>query len=110
MMSLKTLREACQAAGITRRALQGYEAAGLVSPGSRNERGHLLYDNGAVETMRRIKLYQEMGFSVKEIKQIQNLPMMEKKAVLIDQKERLQKEKEKISCLIQTLQEMIDQM
>lgn len=109
-MNLMTLREACKAAGITRRALQGYETAGLLVPSSRNERGYLLYDNGAVETMKRIKVYQDMGFSVKEIKQMQNLPKEEKKALLIDRKERLQHEKEKISRLIQTVQEMIDQM
>lgn len=65
-----TLREVCKAEGVTRRAVQGYEQAGLVTPTGRNERGHLLYDQLEQEKIRQIKFFQEMGFSIKEIKEL----------------------------------------
>ena len=40
-MSEMTLRQVCDAVEVSRRAIQGYEKAELVSASSRNERGHL---------------------------------------------------------------------
>ena len=50
-MSEKTLREVCNAVGVSRRAVQGYERAGLVSATCRNERGYLLYDEEALDSV-----------------------------------------------------------
>ena len=41
-MEDKTLHEVCEAFGVSRRAIQGYEKAGLVSASGKNERGYLL--------------------------------------------------------------------
>ena len=38
-MAEMTLRELCDSLGVSRRAVQGYEKAGLVSPEGKNERG-----------------------------------------------------------------------
>lgn len=66
-MEEKTLKEVCELVGVTRRAIQGYEDAGLVVSTGRNKYGHLLYDESAVEKIKEIKLYQDFGFSIKEI-------------------------------------------
>ncbi len=65
-----TLREIHTSYGISRRAIQGYEKANLVSASGKNEYGHLLYDTAAVKRIQKIKLYQDMGFSIKEIQAI----------------------------------------
>lgn len=65
-----TLREIHASYGISRRAVQGYEKANLVSASGKNEYGHLLYDTAAVNRIQKIKLYQDMGFSIKEIQTI----------------------------------------
>lgn len=65
-----TLREIHVSYGISRRAIQGYEKANLVSASGKNEYGHLLYDIVAVNRIQKIKLYQDMGFSIKEIQTI----------------------------------------
>lgn len=69
-----TLREVCDTFGVSRRAVQGYEKAGLVSATSKNKRGYLLYDNNSQERIKKIKLFQEMGFSIKEICEIIDAP------------------------------------
>lgn len=44
-----TLREICETLEVSRRAIQGYENAGLVKATGRNKYGHLLYDDKAKE-------------------------------------------------------------
>lgn len=67
MKSTKTLRELCDELGVSRRAVQGYEKAGLVSATGRNKFGHLLYDEKSQKRIETIKLFQQFGFKVKEI-------------------------------------------
>lgn len=74
MDRFKKLTEVCKTTGVTRRAIQGYEKAGLVAATEKNKYGHLLYDNEAIERIKRIRLYQCLGFKVQEIKRIIDAP------------------------------------
>lgn len=71
---MKTLREICDELSVSRRAVQGYEKIGLVAACSRTERGYLLYDLDTYERIKRVKFYQELGYSLREIKDIIDLP------------------------------------
>ncbi len=68
-----TLNEMCKQLGVTRRAIQGYEAAGLLKSSGKNKYGYLLYDETEIEKVRTVKQYRDFGFSVKEIKELQIL-------------------------------------
>lgn len=81
-MEEKTLHEVCEIYGVSRRAIQGYEKAGLVSASGRNGRGYLLYDKKCQERIQQIKLYQQLGFKVKEIKNLLEVPEPERKKIL----------------------------
>ena len=74
MENCKTLNEIHKETGVTRRAVQGYEQAGLVSASDRNKYGHLLYDENAQKRIARIKLYQQLGFKIKEIQTLIDAP------------------------------------
>ena len=54
-----TLKEIYELYGISRRAIQGYEKAGLLQSTSKNEYGYLLYDESTVNKIKTIKLYQD---------------------------------------------------
>ena len=77
MDETKTLSEVCSALEVSRRAVQGYENAGLVSATGKNKYGHLLYDEDAQRRIKQIKLLQQLGFRVKEIKDIIDAPAEE---------------------------------
>lgn len=62
-----TLREICTATGTSRRAVQGFEKAGMIAPCGKNERGYLLYDMQTLEQIRKIRFLQRLGFRVREI-------------------------------------------
>lgn len=60
--------------GVTRRGLQWYEAIGLIKPSGHNIRGYLLYDEETINRIKKIRLFQEFGFPVKEIAHIIDAP------------------------------------
>lgn len=70
----KTLREMCETLNVTRRAVQGYEKANLITPSGRTKNGYLLYDAKTQERVRMIRFYQELGFSIKEIVHVIDAP------------------------------------
>ena len=82
MSKSKTLSELCSTLQVSRRAIQGYEKTGLVVASGKNKYGHLLYDAEAEERIRRIKLYQQLGFRLKEIKEIMDAPNQIVKAAI----------------------------
>lgn len=107
-MATMTLRELCDSLGVTRRAVQGYEKAGLVCAADKNERGYLLYDEEAQEKIDRIKLYQQFGFTIKEIQNLMYAPRQELKMALEVQVEKMKGEKEKMDELIKKAYELIE--
>ena len=107
-MTEMTLREICQALGVSRRAVQGYEKANLVSASNKTGSGYLLYNDSTRERIQLIKLYQDMGFSIKEIKLIIDASNDTKKSALIDRKERLLDDINHAGKMIAIIQEMID--
>jgi len=102
-----TLREIDDMFGVSRRAVQGYEKAGLISASGKNERGYLLYDKTTQDRIRKIKLFQQMGFTLKEIKDIIDAPGNILKAALEKQTEKLKEQKKNTEILINKIDELI---
>ena len=109
-MGEMTLREMCNVVGVSRRAVQGYESAGLVSAIGKNERGYLLYDKNAQEKIQKIKLFQEMGFSIKEIKELIDAPNAALKEALELRICKMQSECERTKDMIVVAREMMDRL
>ena len=95
-----TLREICETLGVSRRALQGYEKAGLVTASGRNKYGHLLYDKDAEMRIAQIKFYQQLGFTIKEITRIIDAPEAELRSALEQRVQKLREEKTEMDELI----------
>lgn len=106
-MTVMTLREVCDACGVSRRAVQGYEKAGLISASQRNERGYLLYGITEQERIRKIKFYQQIGFTLKEIKELLNASEDEVKKLLENQVRKLEKENKQKEELIKKIYELL---
>lgn len=110
MSKSKTLSELCSTLQVSRRAIQGYEKTGLVVASGKNKYGHLLYDAVAEERIRRIKLYQQLGFRLKEIKEIMDAPNQIVKAAISQQIENLQCEIYLKREVIREAEELIGQL
>ena len=109
-MNELTLKEVCNKYGISRRAIQGYEKACLVSATGKTERGYLLYDELSQDRITKIKLFQDMGFSIKEICEIIDAPPSVMRTSLetrlITQKEECKKRGE----IIRIIEELITKL
>ncbi len=107
MISLRTMYEAL---GLSRRIIQCYEKAGLLKPSGKNKYGHLLYDDEALERVKRIRFLQQLGFQLKEIKELIDAPDRVKKEALRRQLERLEGEKERLGQIIQEAYTYLDRL
>lgn len=106
----KTLREVCKITKVSRRAIQGYENAGLMSAVGKNDRGYLLYDDNSIEIIKRIKLFQDMGFSIKEIQVLNNSSNEALKEALKKRIDVLKVKGKRIEDLIRVAQNIIDNL
>lgn len=105
-----TLREMCELTGVSRRAIQGYEKAGLASSVGRNEKGYLLYDVKAKERIQLIKLFQQLGFTIKKIQMVIDSTKEEKKAAIEEHVEKLSEKKAEIDVLIEKAYQLIENL
>ena len=106
----KTLTEVRETFGVTRRAVQGYEKKGLVSATGHTDRGYLLYDEKAQKRIEIIKMYQEFGFSLKEIAEIIDAPKAVLKASLVERLVKLELERERLDFVIEKVNKLIEQL
>lgn len=104
---MMTLKEVCNLVGVTRRAVQGYEDAGLVVSSGKNKYGHLLYDGETVEKIRYIKQYQEFGFTVNEIKTLMTASEDMYVDMLSDRVERMKAQLKSLVTNIKVAEKMI---
>ncbi len=105
-----TLREMCSKFDVKRRAVQGYESAGLLLPSGKNKYGHLLYDEEAQKRVERIKFYQDIGFRLRDINALIDAPPSLVKAALGRQIEHLHAERRQMQHLIEKAQAMIAEL
>lgn len=110
MKEAMTLREVCEAAAVSRRAVQGYEKVGLVSASGKNERGYLMYDQDSLERIRTIRLFQQLGFTIREIREIIDAPDQILKAALEERLGELKKKSLHTGLLIEKVNELIEKL
>ena len=67
---LMTVNEVVKIAGVSKRTLQYYDSIGLLPAEKRTETGYRLFNENSLETLKTIAHYKEMGFKLKEIKEI----------------------------------------
>ena len=106
----KLLREVCTEFNVKRRAVQGYEKAGLVSATGHTNRGYLLYDETAQKRIADIRMYQDFGFTIREIVEIIDASDEQRKAALVKQRKKLKKEKKDLEIVIKKINTLISQL
>lgn len=67
---MMTVKEVSRITGLTVRTLQYYDKIGLMPCNEYTQAGYRLYDEAALERLQRIMLFKELGFQLKEIKDI----------------------------------------
>ena len=97
---MMTVNEVSKLTGVSIRALQYYDAIGLLPPAGYTEAGYRLYDDAAMERLQQILLFRELEFPLKEIKRILDSPNFDRSKALEQQIELLTMKKEHLENLI----------
>ena len=106
-METITLKTLCERLNVSRRRIQGYEKAELMRPTDKNKYGHLLYDETAFHRAEWIKFVQQLGFTLKEIKDIIDAPETVVKEALEKQVKELKIEKNRLDQIIRRAEEYV---
>ena len=96
----------CELLNISRRSIQCYEKAGLMTPTTKNKYGHLLYD----ESAEMIRFLQQLGFKLREVKEIIDAPDDVIKEALEKRVDELEHEKVKMDQIMQEARDYIEKL
>ena len=104
---MRTVKEISDLTGISVRTLHYYDEIGLLKPTDKSEAGYRLYDDKALETLQQILFFREFDIPLKEIKAVMENPALEKNQILLMQREMLVAKKERIECLIASIDDIL---
>lgn len=100
---MKTISQMAELTCISTRTLQYYDEIGLLKPSAFTQSGYRLYDDEALQRLQQILFFKELGFSLKEIKEILQRPDHDRLTAFRKQKELLLLKRNRTERLIQLL-------
>lgn len=83
---MKSISQVARLTCISIRTLQYYDEIGLLKPSELTASGYRLYNDEALQTLQQILFFKELGFSLKEIKEILENPDFDRIAAFKKQK------------------------
>ena len=83
------VKDVAQLAGVSVRTLHHYDSIGLLVPGARTAAGYRVYIDSDLLRLQQILIGRELGLSLEEIRRSLDDPCFDRKATLLDQRERL---------------------
>lgn len=101
------IKKASELSGVSVRMLHHYDEIGLLSP-RKSENGYRYYTEEDMACLQTILFYKYLGFPLKKIKSLMAKDDTERLTHLKRQLNFMQKEKEKLLTLMETLQKTID--
>lgn len=102
-----TVKEISDITGISVRALHYYDEIGLFKPTDKSEAGYRLYDDKALEVLQQILFFREFDIPLKEIKDIMESPVLDRKQILKMQRKMLTAKKERLERLISSIDDIL---
>ena len=100
---MRTISQAAELTGISIRTLQYYDEIGLLKPSKLTPSGYRLYNDEALQTLQQILFFKELGFKLKDIREILEKPDFDRIAAFKKQKELLLLKRNRTDRLIQLL-------
>jgi len=100
-----TVKQVATMSNVSIRALHFYDETGLLKPAYHKENGYRYYEEAQHFALQQILLYRELGFELKQIKQILNRDDFENLDALQSHREILQKNLARTRTLIETIRQ-----
>lgn len=103
---MKSISQVAKFTGVSIRTLQYYDEIGLLKPSKLTASGYRMYDGDTLQTLQQILFFKELGFSLKEIKEILEKPDFDRVAAFKKQKELFLLKRDRLDRLIQLLERL----
>lgn len=103
---MKSISQIAKLTGVSIRTLQYYDEIGLLKPSKLTTAGYRMYDDNALQTLQQILFFKELGFPLKEIRQILEKPDFDRIAAFKKQKELFLLKRDRLDRLIQLLERL----
>lgn len=103
---MKSISQVAKLTGVSIRTLQYYDEIGLLKPSELTAAGYQMYDDNALQTLQQILFFKELGFPLKEIKEILEKPDFDRIAAFKKQKELFLLKRDRLDRLIQLLERL----
>ena len=100
---MKSISQVAKLTGVSIRTLQYYDEIGLLKPSQLTAAGYRMYDDDALQTLQQILFFKELGFPLKEIKEILEKPDFNRIAAFKKQKGLFLLKRNRLDRLIQLL-------
>ncbi|NGQ96289.1 MerR family transcriptional regulator [Brevibacillus sp. SYP-B805] len=101
------VKEVAEMAGVSVRTLHHYDQIGLLHPETVTPAGYRLYTDQNLERLQQILFFKEIGFSLREIKQIIDSPHFDRKQALQSHRKWLLEKKKRLEEMIRTVDRTI---
>ena len=103
---MKSISQVAKLTSVSIRTLQYYDKIGLLKPSKLTAAGYRMYDDNALQTLQQILFFKELGFPLKEIKEILEKPDFDRIAAFKKQKELFLLKRTRLNRLIQLLERL----
>lgn len=104
------VKEVADLVGISVRALHYYDEIGLLKPSAVSEAGYRLYLEEDLEKLQQILFFREMGFPLKQIKEIIHSPSFDRRAALELHRKMLLHKRNRLDQMLATVEKTIQHM
>lgn len=102
-----TIKQLADLANVSRRTLRYYDQIGLLQPTAVGDNNYRYYDQDKVLRLQQIRFYQELDFSLEQIRKILDKSDFNTLQSLQTQKEALQQQAKRLDRLIETIDNTI---
>lgn len=103
-----TVKAVAELAGISIRTLHHYDALGLLKPAQLSDSGYRLYSDRDLELLQQVLFFRELGFGLREIKEIIYRPGFDRRQALLDHKKLLLERQDRIGRLIRSVDRTLE--
>ena len=103
---MKSISQVAKLTGVSIRTLQYYDEIGLLKPSELTAAGYRMYDDNTLQILQQILFFKELGFPLKEIKEILEKPDFDRIAAFKKQKELFLLKRDRLDRLIQLLERL----
>lgn len=97
---MKTVQEVADLTGVSVRTLHYYDKIGLLKPTETTRAGYRLYGGEALARLQQILFFRELGFPLKEIREILANPSFDARGALKNHRRMLIMERDRLNGLI----------